>query len=127
MGDSGGFLFKWRNDGGLVFSVGTTTKLWQAVYTVPECQSAEGNCSPDVKWMHISAVWDKTSLRMFIDGRRVATHSGIESIQNAANTLHFKNLLLVRNFRLWDFVLSDEDIKDVYKESKLLLRYSFDF
>eukprot|EP00795_Rhopilema_esculentum_P001382 gene1382-15786_t len=122
MGDSGGyrgFLFKWRNDGGLVFSVGTATQLWQAVYTVPECQSAGGNCSPDVKWMHISAVWDKTSLRMYIDGRRVATDSGIESIQNAANTLHFKNLFLLRNFRLWDFVLSDEDIKDVYKDNKI--------
>ncbi|XP_065064502.1 uncharacterized protein LOC135690773 [Rhopilema esculentum] len=116
---SKGFSVSWQMNGVLKFSIHSGDKTWEAGITMSDCSSSS-SCNSEAKWMHVAAVWDKTNLALYVNGNHTRTDVGIiDSRSGVSSSFQVWRLLELREIRLWDYILSSDDIKNVYNERKI--------
>ena len=108
---------KWRNK---VVNVGvwSTSKFWSIDYTIPECESTSSDlCNPEVRWLHVAAVWNKVRLQLFINGILDQTDDSatFSSLSSTSDKIKMGNIALIREVKLWDWVLSTDAMKELYE------------
>lgn len=76
-------------------------------------------CSILPRWIHLGAVWNRTTLVVYING--AVKGGGIEqdSMHSAVGpSLKLKKLLGVREIKLWTCSLSEIDVMEMYRKSE---------
>ena len=112
-----GIQLRWLNKF-LSVGVWSTNKYWLIYYTVPECKSISTNlCNPEVRWLHVAAVWNKVQLFLFINGILDQTDAiaKTSTFSSTSDKIKMANIVLIREVKLWDWALSTDAVKELYE------------
>ena len=113
------FSASWNVNGQIQITVRINYKKWTTTYTMPECTGG-ASCIPALRWVHASAVWNKIDLKLYINGALEVTDGGTvaSSLSSVTNTFSLDHLLITRDVRIWDYILSSNDLMIVYNKSE---------
>jgi len=135
-----GYVFRYGGTGQLDFTFGDGS-TWRDV-------SSPTNMLVLNKWQHVACTYDGSFIKLFVNGKEVASGSQTASITNSANNLNIggspqawtdggnnnrRNYGQIDEVRIWNIVRSESEIKEnmmktlTGNETGLAAYYRFDF